>query len=567
MSAGVAEAKQYANDVIEGRIVAGQLIISACQRFNNDLINAHERGFLFDEDAAQLACDFFPMFCCHIKGRQWSGQPIELEPWQAFSIANVFGWKIKETGYRRFRTVYEEVARKNAKSTKTSGIGLYLAGFDDEPGAEVYSAATTKDQARIVFNDAKAMINKSQDLQEVFGVYRNNIHTLEDVSKFEPLSADANTLDGLNIHGGILDELHAHKSREVYDVIETATGSRVQSLIYAITTAGSNRQGICYEIRTYAENVLNGLIEDDSFFALIYTLDKEDMEGDNWKDEACWVKANPNLGVSKNIEDMRRLAKKASNSPRSLANFLTKHLNVWVNTASAWINQQSWQKCGVKVDRSEYESLPCYLGLDLSAKLDIAGFVAVFKGDKRFYSECFFYLPEDTLDAKSKTIANMYKVWADEGYLTLTPGNIIDYDYIEEDIRAFCAENDVKEIAFDPWNATQLVTTLNGDDFPCVEVAQTVKQLNEPMKEIETFIESGRLMHNDNPVLSWMASNVEVKEDRNENIFPRKKGDSAENKIDGMVAMITAFSRLLAGDDSGNFDEFIANPLIMDMGN
>lgn len=552
MSAGVKEAVQYADDIVHGRIVACKWIQLACKRFFNDLDTAESRGLFFDSEAAQLACDFFPLFCRHIKG-VWAGKPIELEAWQAFGVINLFGWKHIDSGKRRFRTAYEEVARKNAKSTKTSGIGLYLTGFDDEGGAEVYSAATTKDQAKIVFNDAREMVKKSPYLQRVFGIYRNNIHTKTDPSKFEPLSADANTLDGLNVHGGLIDELHAHKTRDVYDVIETATGSRSQALLYSITTAGSNKLGICYEIRTYATKVLEGLVEDDTFFALIYTLD----EGDDHWDEANWIKANPNLGVSKSLEDMRRLAKKAREMPTARNNFLTKHLNIWVNTAESWMNMQKWEECPA-ID-VELEGLPCFVGLDLANKLDIAAMMLLFKGGEgQIYIKSFFYLPEETIAVKASTIGKMYQAWVDSGHLIATVGDVIDHDYIEEDLKKICDQYNVQEICFDPWGGTQLAVSMMNEGYPMVEVPQTVKHLSEAMKETEALVYSKKLHHGDHPVLNWMASNVTAQEDRNENVFPRK--EHADNKIDGMTAIFTALSRIIVTQDDG-FDEYINNPL------
>lgn len=543
MSAGVKEAIQYAKDVTNGSVVACDYIKQSCKRFLDDLATAEARGLYFDEEEAQMACDFYPMFTRHIKGTL-AGKPIILEPWQAFGQVNIFGWKIKATGLRRFKTVYEEVARKNAKSTKISGVGLFLAGFDGEGGAEVYSAATTKDQARIVFNDAKEMVKGSPLLKRVFGIYKNNIHTLTDASKFEPLSSDANTLDGLNVHGGLIDEIHAHKTREVWDVIETATGARDQPLMYGITTAGSNKLGICYELRTYATKVLSGLVEDDSFFAMIFTLD----DGDDWEDENNWIKANPNLGISKKLEDMQRLAKKAKEMPTARANFLTKHLNVWVNSAQSWMNMDKWDRCNAIADDEMLTQFPCWIGLDLANKLDVAALVMVFRDlDDEIHIKCRFYLPADVIEIKPRTIGNMYKSWAESGYLTLTEGNVIDHGYIEDDIRTICAENDVQEIAFDPWGGTQLAVALTNDGFNMVEVPQTVKNLSEAMKEVEALVHSGRIHHGDNPMLNWMASNVVAKIDKNENVFPQK--EHPDNKIDGMVALFTAVFRLMSGAD------------------
>lgn len=318
----VADGIQYAEQVVAGEIVACELVRLACQRFLNDLENGPERGIYFIEDRAQHILDFYS-FIPHVKGAL-AGKPIDLMPWHVFILINIFGFVIplidEQTGkevidedgdvvfVRRFRTAYNEVARKNAKSTLSSGIGLYMTGADGEGGAEVYSAATTRDQARIVFEDAKNMLKKSKaTLGRLFEFNKLAIYQERTASKFEPLSSDANNLDGLNIHCGIVDELHAHKTRDVWDVLETATGARLQSLLFGITTAGFNKEGICYELRDYGIKVLRGQVDDDSFFAIIYTLDKDDDPFD----ETVWQKANPGLGVCKRWDDLRRLAKKA----------------------------------------------------------------------------------------------------------------------------------------------------------------------------------------------------------------------------------------------------------------
>ncbi len=539
MSAGVAEGHQYALDVVEGKVVAGKWIKLACKRYLDDL---ERDDIYFDVDDAQHHLDFYPIFCTHVKGKL-AGEPIELEPWQAFGLMNVFGWKTLD-GLRRFRTAYEEVARKNAKSTKLSGVGLYMLGFDGEGGAEVYSAATTRDQAKIVFNDAKEMGRKSPQLRRTFGFHQSNIHDLQSASKFEPLSSDAGTLDGKNVHCGLIDEVQAHKTRDVWDVVETATGAREQPLMYAITTAGSNKLGICYELREYLCKILEGVFEDDTFFGLIFTLD----EGDDWTDENCWIKANPNLGISKKWDDMRRLAKKAQEMPTARNNFLTKHLNIWVNAAVSWMNMDKWERAPKIAPDETLQQLPCFIGTDLANKLDIAAVVMVFPdSDGHYHILCKFYLPEEAIQIKARSIGNMYQAWADDGYITLTEGNIIDHEYIEDDIRAILSEHDVKAIGFDPWGSTQLSIKLAEDGAPMVEVPQTVKNLSESMKEVEALVHAGKLHHGDNPVLNWMASNVTAKEDKNENVFPNK--EHKDNKIDGMVALFIAMNRILCFED------------------
>lgn len=529
---------QYADDVISGKVVAGKWVRLACQRFIDDL-DKHS----FDVDKAQRILDFFPDFIRHVKGKL-AGQPYELSDWEAFILINLFGF-VDANGKRRFRTAYVEVARKNSKSTFCSGIALFMTAFDMEGGAEVYSAATTRDQARIVFGDAQNMVRKSAPLKKVFGVHKLNIHHMKSASKFEPLSSDAQTLDGLNIHCGIMDEVHAHKTREVWDVVETATGAREQPLILAITTAGFNKQGIGYEQREYVTKVLGGVVDDDTYFGIIFTID----EDDDPFDQNVWVKANPNLGRSKRLDDMQRLAKKASEMPAARNNFLTKHLNVWVNAETAWLDMARWEKLPKRGSIEHLKTLPCYIGLDLANKLDVAAVVAAFPDGNEIHFICKFYLPENTIYAKSRTIGNMYDTWAQQGHLTLTDGDIIDHEYIEQDIREMLNDFDVKAVGFDPWGSTQMSIRLSEDGAPMVEIPQTVKNLSESMKEVEAKVISGELHKDANPMMDWMASNIVVKLDRNENYFPNK--EHPDNKIDGMVALFMAVNRILTESDDG----------------
>ena len=527
---------QYADDVLAGKVVACKWTKLACQRFIDDLSS---EDYIFDRSAAERPLNFFPDFVRHVKGKL-AGQPYILSDWESFIIINIFGFK-NHDGNRRFRTAYIEVARKNSKSTFCSGIGLYMTAFDSEGGAEVYSAATTRDQARIVFGDARTMINKSAPLKKVFGVHKLNIHHIKSASKFEPLSSDADTLDGLNVSCGILDEVHAHKTREVWDVIETATGAREQPLLLAITTAGSNKLGIGYEQREYVTKILGGIAIDDTYFGIIFTLD----EGDDPFDEANWPKANPNLGRSKKLNDMQRLARKAREMPAALNNFLTKHLNIWVNAAVAWLDMLKWDKLKAREKDEALTKMPCYIGLDLANKLDVAALVAAFVDGDKIHFLCKFYLPENQIYNKSRNIGNMYDTWAKQGYLTLTDGDVIDHDYIADDLREMLTKYDVQAVGFDPWGSTQLAIKLEAEGAPMAEIPQTVKNLSEAMKEVEAKVVSGKLCKDKNPVMDWMASNIVVKLDKNENYFPNK--EHQDNKIDGMVALFMAVNRIIAG--------------------
>lgn len=573
--ATVSEGIQYAERVLAGEIVAGELVRLACRRFLNDLEHGPERGIYFNEDRAQHVLDFYD-FVPHVKGAL-AGKPIKLMAWHVFILINLFGFVIplidEMTGeqmldedgdtilVRRFRTAYDEVARKNAKSTLSSGIGLYMTGADGEGGAEVYSAATTRDQARIVFDDAKNMIKKApRSLGRLFGHVKLNIHQERSASKFEPLSSDANNLDGLNIHCGIVDELHAHRTRDVWDVLETATGARLQSLLFAITTAGSNKEGICFEQRDYAIKVLRGVVEDDTYFAMIYTLD----EDDDPFDENNWPKANPGLGICKRWDDMRRLAKKAKEQIAARPNFFTKHLNIWVTAESAWMDMARWDKCGDIAPDEELVNWPLWVGIDLANKIDICAAVKTWLAPNgHTHTKSKFWLPEGRLETAPKHISELYRKWADAGYLDLTDGDVIDHGYIKAEVEAWVKGESLKEIAFDPWSATQFSLALAEEGLPLVEVAQTVKNLSESMKSVQADVYGSKIHHDGNPVMTWMMSNVTVKPDKNDNVFPNKS--TPENKIDGPVALFTAKSRLLVngGDDKQDLTDFFEDPIMI----
>lgn len=529
----------YALDVVEGNISACRHVINACQRQLNDLERDFE--YTFDTEKATRVCEFIELLP-HIKG-EWARDKrlLELEPWQIFVLTTVFGW-VDSKGNRRFKTVYTEIPRKNAKSTLSSGVGLYLLSADGEEGAEVYSAATTRDQARIVWQDAKRMAEKSGGLKKKLGVdtAAHSIHVEKTSSWFRPLSRDqGGNLDGLNVHGGIIDELHAHKTRDVFDVIETATGARRQPLLWLITTAGFNRAGICYEQRAYSIKLLDSVVSDDEYFSIIYTID----DNDDWTDPKSWEKANPNWGVSVNPDDIARKARKAMEMAAAQNNFLTKHLNMWVNADTAWMDMRSWDACGnPELSLEQFTGKSCYLALDLASKTDIASLAIVFKEEDRFAVFVKNYLPEDAAESGKNS---QYPGWVIENRITTTPGNTTDYAYIEDDLRDIASRFDVKEVGFDPWQANYLATRMMDEGMPMVEIRQTVANMSEPMKELEALVMSKKLTHSGCPVLSWMISNVVAHLDAKDNIYPRKQ--FPENKIDGVVALVMAIGRANIG--------------------
>lgn len=550
-------ARQYAESVVAGGTPACRWVQLACQRQLNDLAKFRGKGSpyrfnpkLTDRTGkayypADNLCAFIERLP-HVKG-PLAGESIKLEPWQVFILATVFGW-VKPNGRRRFRRSYIEVPRGNAKSTLSSAVALYMLTADGEGGAEVYSLATTRDQARIVFGDAQTMARKSAGFRSRFGVNvgAHNMNVLTSGSKFEALSAEGSTLDGLNIHFGCVDELHAHKTRTVYDVVETGTGKRDNSLLWVITTAGSNRAGICYEVRTFVTRLLDGVFEDDSQFGIVYGID--DGSEVDWTSESALVMANPNWNISVRPEVLLPLQAKAMQMPSAVNNFKTKHLNEWVNADTAWMDMRAWDACSdATLDLDNFSGQPCWIGLDLASKTDIAALMLVFQHPHIAGAYAVFgryYLPEDTVNSSANS---QYSGWMRAGRLTVTPGNVIDFGWIEADLIDFASRFEIQSVAFDPFQATQLSTRMIAEGLPMLEVRPTVLNFSEPMKTLEALVLQKKLIHDSDPVLGWMASNVVAHLDAKDNIYPRK--ERPENKIDGIVALIMAISRaILPGD-------------------
>lgn len=538
----VAIANQYIDDVLSGAIPACEFVKLSCQRQKDDL-QLENFNYTFDERLANRVCTFIELLP-HTKGR-WARerQLITLEPWQIFILTTVFGW-VDEDGLRRFKTVYTEIPRKNGKSAISSGVGLYMLAADGEAGAEVYSAATTRDQAAIVWQTAKSMADRSPGLTRRFGV-STSAHTIyieHNESVFKPLSRDqGGNHDGYSVSCGIIDELHAHKTREIFDVIETATGSRDQPLLWNITTAGSNRAGICYEQRAYTIKLLNGVSADDEYFGIIYTIDDDD----DWTDPKVWVKANPNWNVSVSPDDIARKARKAIETPAAQNNFLTKHLNVWCNANTSWMNMQSWDGCGKGISLEKYRACNAWLAVDLASKTDLACIGIIIETDNGFAAFVVSFLNEQAVEDGRNS---QYSGWVRSGDIIQTSGNVTDYEAVEDEIRRLCDLLNVQDVCFDPWQAQRTMQNLMADGLPVIEYRQTVQNMSEPMKDLEALVLSGELVHSNNPALNWMMSNVVCHTDAKENIYPRK--EFPENKIDGPVALIMANGRRLSAVDN-----------------
>lgn len=536
----------YGIPVLRGEIVVGELALLAVERHYRDLQTGHERGLFFSPDHAWHVIDFTQDWFVHIKG-PLARQPILLDPWQMFWTAVLFGWR-RAGGMRRFRTGYEEVARKNGKSTWMSPIGAYMWMMDGEGGAEVYSIATTREQAMSVFKPAfdnvKRWRKQSPKLAKAIRIFdgANQEKLTIGESVFKPLPANADSLDGLNPYACFVDELHAHKTREVWDVMESALGARTQPLINAITTAGFILDGICVEVRTYLVRILRGEVIDDSFFGVIYTLD----DGDDPFDPRNWAKANPGLGSAKTVSYMQAQAAKAKVMPSARANFLTKDLNIFVGDSLSWFDMTVWDKGGKKFDLEMLKGRRCFGGLDLSSTRDLTAYALLFPppdGDEAgdWYVLVWAWCPQAKIDEAEQDNGSDYRTWAKKGWLTATDGDVTDYEPVKQTILQSLEDFDVVEIAFDTWNSTHLANQLLEKDAPMVKLPQNFGGLSPGAKLIETLVYGRRFRHGGNALLRWCAGNVTLLIDSNENIKPDKK--RSQGRIDPVVAICMAATR------------------------
>lgn len=544
-NATVDDAIQYAKDVLSKKIISGKLLIQACRRFINDLEHGDSRGIKFSRNKADRALKFFPVFCCHIKG-ELKGEPMILEPWQAFIVVQIFGFHKKNSKgkwVRRFRTVYIEVARKNGKSTLVSGIAIYMLAFDGEGGAEVWCAAVDKDQAKIVWDAAAAMAELNPVLRDLLKLTKSKslLELTSNYSKFAPLSKETKKMDGLNVHCGILDELHAHRTREVFDLVSQGMGSRVQPLLLIITTAGVNIKGICYEQRQYVARILDEEDEltNETYLGVIFSVDDEDDP----YDEKQWPKANPCLGIAKTIDAMRINAELSKISCAAKINFLIKDLNSWVDGGVRWINSKEWAALGETELPDNLDDLDCWLGVDLSICGDLTAIAQFFKGEGIWYLKTDFYYPQAAIDKLEPEQKAMFEKWIADGYLNVIDGHQIDNRVIKDRIIELCGELKVKEICIDRWNADAMILELNELDYPAIAIEQNTKNLSPAMKQIENLINGSFINHDNNPVMNWMMGNVVTTIDINDNYYPKKADDNRRNKIDGASALFNAACR------------------------
>ncbi|WP_432473326.1 terminase large subunit [Amphritea sp. HPY] len=552
-------ANKYARDVVAGRIVACRYVQLACQRHLDNLRDSKTKAFpyRFDRDAAERICKFVQKLP-HTKGK-WSqlGLKIKLEPWQLFQFAVVFGWKRKKDGLRRFREAYSEIPRKNGKSAIGAGFGVYMFAADNEGGAEVYSGATTEKQAWEVFRPARQMCLRTPDLTTYFGIEINakNLNRPSDDARFEPIIGDPG--DGASPSAAIVDEYHEHSDDALYDTMITGMGAREQPLIWAITTAGSDIAGPCFDHRQRVIEMLEGITPDDALFGIIYTID----EGDDWTSVDALRKANPNMGVSVYEDYLISQQQRAIKNPRHVNTFKTKHLNIWVQSKTAFFNMEKWKACeDASLTLEQFQGEECTLGFDLARKLDMNSMPRLFwkdiEGKRHYYCvEPAFWVPEDTVfDDDNKRQAERYQKWVNTEHLIPTDGAEIDYREILAEAMDTQSIAPIVCSAIDPHGATNLSHNLSDEGLNPVTITQNYTNLSDPMKELEAAINAGRFHHDAHPIMTWCISNVVGKflPGNDDVVRPIKEGN--DNKIDGAVALMMAIGRVMLQEAEGPSD-------------
>jgi phage terminase large subunit-like protein len=533
--------EKYISEVLSGHILTSKLVRLTCERHRRDLADGHLRNLNFDPNKGQHVIRFIEAFTKHSQG-EWAGQAFILADWQAALLYILYGWRFTSTGFRRFRYAYVELAKGSGKSCLASALGLYELIGSGEPGAEVYSIATKKDQARIVFSEAERMVKQSPALKARIKNFHDNLHIAGTASKFQPLASDEDSLDGPRPQCLIADELHAWGSngRKLWDVLANALGKRRSPLFLAITTAGSDRQSVCYQQHEYSEKVLSQVLDDDTWFSWIAGLD----EKDDWEDPANWIKANPNLGVTVKVEELAAVINKAKGDPASLNGVLRLRLGVWTQAHTAWMPADKWAVCSTPVDAEALKGRPCFGGLDLSTTTDISALVLLFPPygeDTKWSVLPYLFLPEEAIEERCKRDRVPYDVWQRQGLFNLTPGSVIDYDYIRAKANELADLYDIREIVFDRHNSSQLVTQLTGDGFEMVQFGQGFVDMNPPTKRLMELVLTSDLAHGGHPVLKWMAANCMALMDST-GYIKLDKAKSRE-KIDGIIALVMALGR------------------------
>jgi phage terminase large subunit-like protein len=546
-------ATDYAKDVVMGRLVTGRSVYQACLRHLQDIykqLTDDDYPYFYDAETGGLVVDFCRELK-HYKG-EWAGQPFVPEPWQEFVICSVFGWLRRSNFKRRFRYAYIQIARKNGKTFLAAAIALWMLLMDGEGGAEVYSAANTREQAKRTWDDSNKFLKRNPDFHSLVTLRYNTIHAPDTDSFYSPLAADSSNLDGLNPSGVVYDELHAAPDRKLWDILEDAFGSRSQPLYFVITTAGFDKFGICFEQRRHILNVLDAVeneeldYQDDYYFGYVAELDPDDDP----YDEENWIKGNPNLHISKDLEYLREQAGRAKRIASKEPSFFIKQINLWVNTAVRWLNQNLWLKHEVQPEEVVMRHR-CYAGLDMSTNIDVTAFVRIFSPGtyhpSKFYILPRLYFPKDNLEERCLRDKVPYREWADKGWLQLTEGNSVDTIHIRDDVTLAGQQTFISAIGVDPWKATALVSDFEALGHRCYAVSQGYAAMTAPCLLLERLVLKDMIVWDGNPMFTWMVGNCAVDIDKNENIKPSK--EESNERIDGISALLTGLAVLL--EDEG----------------
>lgn len=530
---------RYVDNVLGGKIVCGENIKLACKRFKADL---QRTDLVLKEEVIDKAISFIGSLR-HFTGKH-SGKPFILEDWQQFIVANIVGWYWVDSNTRRFTSSYIEIARKNGKTALAAALCLYFLIADGEDGAEVDLAANSKEQAKIAFsfcaNFTKALDPKCKYLKAL----RDRIFFNVNSSQLRVFAADDSKLDGFNASFGLIDEYHSAKNSKVRDVIKSSQGMRQNPHLCTITTAGFDKTLPCYKLRTACIEILNGLKDDDSVFIAIYSLD----ESDEWTKEQNWYKSNPNMDITVTGKYLGEQVKSAINNPSDEVGVKTKNLNMWCDVADVWLPESYIVKASKKVDLKDFTDMPCYVGVDLSATSDLTAVSYLIEKEGTYYFKQHYYLPESAL--KEKPDRELYKLWKQLGLLTITSGNVTDYDYITNDMMQAAEIVNIQKVGYDKWNATQWAIRATELGLPLEEYPQTIGNFNRPTKELERLILSGQAVIDNNEITRWCFKNVELKSDHNGNVKPNKS--SKKMKIDGVIAIIQALGTYLTVEHYSN---------------
>jgi len=535
---------RYAAAVVEGDVIAGTLVRMACERHLMDLETGADRGLFFDCEAASKPVRFGSMLQ-HSKGPM-AGQPLILQPWQEFRVGSIFGWKRESDGLRRFRTSYNQIGKKNGKTTETALPMIYTQIFDGEAAPEAYCAATTRDQAGLLFKEIKRMIKRQPVLRQIMRAWRTGIETPKTDGLIACLSRDGDSSDGINPSFLARDEMHRWTDRELAETIVESMAARAQPIDWVITTAGHDRTSLCGELRGYAESVLRGDITDDTFFAYVAEPEKDCDP----MDPRAWAMGNPNMGVSKSEEFIRGRAKNALIISARMPNFKRFHLNLWTEGAEAWIDQDSWDKGQARAPfddalMARLKGQKAWVGIDLSRRTDTTAICVAIPLNGLVYVIAYTFLPAgpDGFIKRAQREKKEMIAWRDDGWLEVHSGGTIDEDALIERMKWIRAQFNLQEVAFDPWGMADMAKKLDQGRFPMFEHRQGFASMSNPMKRVEEFVIKKRLRHGGNPVLKWQVGNVHRDEDASENCKPNKK--KSTGRIDAAVAMIMAVGRAL----------------------